>query len=89
MVQRWTQRGEEPTVTDLMRDPLTHAVMRCDGVGLRELWAVIDEARRNLAGQRDQVLEGRVRGQSGMWFQPYGREALPRHHRPDIGCEHG
>lgn len=82
MVQRWTRRGEEPTVADLMKDPLTHAVMRRDGVGLRELWAVIYEARRQLAEHRD--LEPEARGQRGLWFQPYGREAGPPHHRPGM-----
>ncbi len=40
--------GEEPELLDLLSDPVTHAVMRRDGVTLADLCAVIRAGRHRL-----------------------------------------
>jgi hypothetical protein len=40
--------GEEPALFDLLADPVTHAVMRRDGVTLADLCTIIKTARHRL-----------------------------------------
>jgi hypothetical protein len=42
----------EPSVEELMDDPLTHALMRCDDLTPEDVWTIIREARRALAARR-------------------------------------
>jgi hypothetical protein len=51
MLQRWSQRGAEPSLRELMEDPITHAVMRRDGLSADEVWATVREAKRKLANE--------------------------------------
>ncbi|MEA2754303.1 MAG: hypothetical protein QOJ54_592 [Aliidongia sp.] len=54
--------GIEPDLIDLLADPVTHAVMRRDGVTLGDLCAVIRTGRRRLGNSLDPVpIPGRGR----------------------------
>ena len=48
--------GEEPTLVELLADPVTHAVMRRDRVTLAELCAVIRAGRHRLGAESDTVV---------------------------------
>lgn len=89
MVQRWTRRGEEPTVADLMKDPLTHTLMRRDGISLHELWGVVEEARRHLVEQRNAAFYHRDSRLPDVWFQACGGAAPAAQNRQGAGYEHG
>jgi hypothetical protein len=52
MSKRWLGKGVEPSLLELMDDPLTHAVMRRDGLTADHVWQVIREAQRRLAAGR-------------------------------------
>ena len=43
--QRWLRPGEEPTLAEVLADPLVHLVMRRDGVSRAELDAIIAAAQ--------------------------------------------
>lgn len=51
--RRFTRRGEEPTLRDLMGDPLTHAVMARDNVTANDIAAVVCAARNRLKARRN------------------------------------
>ncbi len=42
----WTQGGIEPSIDELLSDPIAVAVMRADGLRLEEVWEVIRVRRR-------------------------------------------
>ncbi|QNT68160.1 hypothetical protein [Defluviicoccus vanus] len=46
---KWIERGSEPSLRELMDDPLTQAVMRRDGLTAEEIWMAIRDAQRKLA----------------------------------------
>lgn len=50
--RRFARGGEEPTLRDLMADPLTHAVMGRDNVSANDIAAVIGAARSRLRARR-------------------------------------
>lgn len=48
--ERWAGAGVEPTVEELMADPMTALIMRRDRIGPASVWAVVEEARARLRG---------------------------------------
>jgi hypothetical protein len=44
-VQGWQNAGEEPSLAEILADPLVHQVMRRDGVSFQELQTVIARAQ--------------------------------------------
>ncbi len=48
MPRKWMERGAEPSLRELMDDPLTQAVMRRDGLTAEEVWIAIREAQKKL-----------------------------------------
>ena len=44
----WSKAGIEPTLTEVMNDPIVHLVMRRDSLTPDEVWSVINAARRRL-----------------------------------------
>lgn len=42
----WRHAGIEPSLDDMLADPIVHAVMRRDGIGEREVRLAIAHARR-------------------------------------------
>lgn len=42
----WQRRRLEPSISEVMSDPIIQAVMRRDGIAMAELWQVIEAARR-------------------------------------------
>jgi hypothetical protein len=51
MPRKWIERGAEPSLRELMDDPLTKAVMQRDGLTAEQVWIAIREAQRKLAQQ--------------------------------------
>jgi hypothetical protein len=45
----WGKPGAEPSLHEVLADPLVHAVMRCDGVSRAALESVIDSAQQRLS----------------------------------------
>ncbi|MGC2857774.1 hypothetical protein ACM64Y_20065 [Novispirillum sp. DQ9] len=45
---RWAEAGVEPSVEDLLADPLTAMVMRRDRIGPAEVLAVVERARAEM-----------------------------------------
>lgn len=49
----WSQPGIEPTIDELMNDPVTHVIMRYDRVTAEQVKAVAEQARRVITARRD------------------------------------
>jgi hypothetical protein len=47
-VKPFSRAGTEPQLAELLADPLTHLVMRRDGITEREVRAAVEIARRTL-----------------------------------------
>ena len=61
---KWIERGSEPSLRELMDDPLTQAVMRRDGLTAEQIWIAIREAQRKLTSPSSgEVNSGIVRTQ--------------------------
>lgn len=48
MTQDYREAGVEPSVEDLMRDPIVHLILRRDRITPADTWAVVTNARRRL-----------------------------------------
>lgn len=48
----WLETGQEPPLAELLADPVTHLVMRRDGVGMTELCNHVAVARARLGFAR-------------------------------------
>ena len=44
----WSKAGIEPTLTEVMNDPIVRLVMRRDSLTPDEVWSVVNAARRRL-----------------------------------------
>jgi len=44
----WGVPGREPSIAEMLADPLVHAVMRRDGIGACQVMAAVHEARTHL-----------------------------------------
>lgn len=42
----WIDAGIEPALAELLADPITHAVMRADGVRLQEVLSTVSQVAR-------------------------------------------
>lgn len=51
MPRKWKERGVEPSLRELMDDPLTWAVMRRDGLTAEQVWITIRDAQQKLRMQ--------------------------------------
>ena len=49
MARKWIERGSEPSLRELMDDPLTQAIMRRDGLTAEQVWQEMREAQQKLA----------------------------------------
>lgn len=50
--RQWLEAGQEPSLVDLLADPVVHLVMRRDGVSMKELCNHIARARARLGFAR-------------------------------------
>ena len=41
-------RNAEPTVEELLNDPIVHLLMACDGIEPDQVWEHVNDARRKL-----------------------------------------
>jgi hypothetical protein len=48
----YAKGGVEPRLGDLLKDPVTQAILRCDGVSPKTLRSLIDDARAGLKSQK-------------------------------------
>lgn len=51
MNREWLNTGTEPTVSELLSDPIVHLVMRRDGIGPSHVQAAIEQALDRLSGR--------------------------------------
>lgn len=49
--ERYADGGVEPPIEDLLKDPVTEAIMRCDRVSLIDLRSLVDDVRAELRGR--------------------------------------
>lgn len=47
-------RNVEPTVEELLNDPIAHLLRACDGLETEQVWAYINDTRRKL-GERERL----------------------------------
>lgn len=52
MAQDYREAGVEPSVEDLMSDPIVHLILRRDRITPADTWAAVTGARRRLRRQR-------------------------------------
>ncbi len=52
MIKRWCEAGEEPTLEDVLADPIVHMVARRDGLSARDVQNAASEARLSLGRRR-------------------------------------
>ena len=52
MTQDYREAGVEPSVEDLMSDPIVHLILRRDRITPADTWAAVTDARRSLHRQR-------------------------------------
>ena len=48
----WSQPGVEPTIDELMNDPVTHVIMRYDRITAEQVKAAVDQARRVITARK-------------------------------------
>ena len=49
MTELWSRAGTEPSVEDLLADPICHRIMQHDGISPDDVWMAIRRAGRNRA----------------------------------------
>ena len=65
----------EPTIDDLLRDPIAQMLMARDGLRPEVIWTCIRRARMRLAARRGAPIAPAASspGASGKWPNPHGR----------------
>ncbi len=53
MTDLWQEAGEEPTVEDLLNDPIARLLRARDGLRKEDIRLAIDQARRHLFKARE------------------------------------
>lgn len=49
--ERYADGGVEPSIEDLLNDPVTAAIMRCDRVSAIDLRSLVEDVRAELRGR--------------------------------------
>jgi hypothetical protein len=52
MTQDYREAGVEPSVEDLMSDPIVHLILRRDRITPADTWTAVTDARRRLHRRR-------------------------------------
>lgn len=47
----WSEAGSEPSVTELLADPVAQSILRYDRLTPEQVWSVVREARSRMAGR--------------------------------------
>ena len=55
MTQDWLQPGFEPSIDEMMSDPLVQAIMRRDGLSVEQVRGVVERARSARHPNRERV----------------------------------
>ena len=45
---KWSVRGEEPLLDELMQDPIIELVMKRDNLAVQDVWKVVINAKRHI-----------------------------------------
>ncbi|MDV7340294.1 hypothetical protein RYZ26_11865 [Terasakiella sp. A23] len=45
---KWSQRGEEPKLNDLMSDPIVGLIMARDNLQANDVWKVVEKAKEQI-----------------------------------------
>jgi hypothetical protein len=51
----WSEAGVEPSITDVLSDPIVHTLMRADGVHTADLLAIIFSGDDRVAAEGDRA----------------------------------
>jgi hypothetical protein len=51
----WAEAGVEPSITDVLSDPIVHTLMRADGVLIADLLAIIFSGDDRVTAERDRA----------------------------------
>jgi|GEM_PF-1949010 len=46
VLNKWSVRGEEPLLDELMQDPIIELVMKRDNLAVQDVWKVVINAKR-------------------------------------------
>jgi len=46
--KKWTQHGEEPTLQDVMADPIVKMVMERDNLKENDVWQIVNKAKEQI-----------------------------------------
>jgi hypothetical protein len=55
-MRRWERGGEEPSLEELLFDPVVESVLKRDGLTREDVMAVMEAARRRAGGRNSQRL---------------------------------
>ncbi len=45
---KWSQRGEEPKLNELMSDPMVELIMARDNLEVNDVWKVVEKAKEQI-----------------------------------------
>ena len=48
LTKKWSVRGEEPLLDDLMKDPIIKLVMKRDNLAAQDVWNVVTNAKQHI-----------------------------------------
>jgi len=48
LTKKWSIRGEEPLLDDLMQDPIIKLVMKRDNLAAQDVWNVVSNAKQHI-----------------------------------------
>lgn len=48
VLKKWSIRGEEPLLDELMQDPIIELVMKRDNLAVQDVWKVVINAKRHI-----------------------------------------
>ena len=60
--ENWARAGVEPSLADLMHDPIVHLIMRRDNVAPSDLLKVVARARAHLCVASSRTRAGELQG---------------------------
>jgi hypothetical protein len=52
MRELWSEAGEEPTIGELLNDPIAKLLRRRDGLQEEDVWLAVEQALCHIAGVR-------------------------------------
>lgn len=47
-LNKWSSRGEEPQLDEVMKDPIIELIMKRDNLAAQDVWKVVINAKRHI-----------------------------------------